>query len=406
MFVEGKIRTAPPRDRVSPGRLGVRSYDRSRCFNGYTLFSPAYGYTEYLIDMNGMVVHAWPVTKSQLGELRPDGHLLVDRFGGPQDAESGLDELSPNGERIWHWNGSYHHDFQVLANGNIICLTRRHEPPRPGFYPPHLAPEQMLTDVVVEIDRSGTIVWEFSFGDHIAELCRLAGLPQPVRYEMCSPDRPPKPYVQADWAHTNTIEVLPDTPLGRRDGRFCAGNLLFSFRSLDIIGIIDRDREEIGWAWGLGTLDGQHQPTMLHDGHILTFDNGTYRGRSAVVELDPESGETVWRYEDGDNFYSPYRSGVQRLPNGNTLICESDAGRIFEVTAERDIVWDYYSPFLGQGPQNQGRHVYRATRYADAEVEPLFASRTEEVIAVADSDRRRLTSFREALRFYQEGLLP
>jgi len=142
---------------------------------------------------------------------------------------------------------------------------------------------------------------------------------------------------------------------------------------------------------------------MLPDGHIIIFDNGTYRGYSAVVEMDAESGEVVWRYEDGDNFYSPYRSSAQRLPNGNTLICESDSGRIFEVTAEKEIVWDYYSPFLGQGPENQGRHIYRATRYTEAEVEPLFVSRTEEINYVADAKRKPLTSFREVLEFYQAG---
>jgi len=356
-----------------------------------------------VIDLNGMVVHTWPVTKSQLTELRPDGHLLVDRFAKGRDSASGWDELSPDGERVWHWNGPYHHDFEVLPNDNIICLTARNEPPREGFYPPDFEPPQMRTDVVVEIDRSGTVVWEFSFSDHIVELYHLAGLPQPVRYEMRAPDGTLKPRIQSDWAHTNTIEVLPHTPLGQRDTRFRAGNLLFSFRSLDIIGIIDRDLEEIVWVWGLGILDGQHQPTMLPDGHILIFDNGTYRGYSTVVEMDPESGEVVWQYEDRDDFYSPYRSGVQRLPNGNTLICESDAGRIFDVTVEKEIVWDFYSPFLGQGPENQGRHIYRATRYTEAEVEPLFASRAEEIIAVADSERKRLTSFRQVLKFYQDG---
>jgi len=403
MFVDGKILTAPVKDRVSPGPLGVRMCDRSKCFDGYTLFSLARGNTEYLIDLNGMVVHTWPVTGSQFAELRPDGHLLVGRVAGKQSGGRGLDELLPDGERVWHWNGHYHHDFEVLPNDNIICLTRRNEPPREGFYPPDLEPPQMCADVVVEIDRSGSVIWEFSFNDHIAEVCDLTGLPQPVRYEVLAPDGTFKPRIQSDWAHTNTIEVLPDTPLGRRDARFRAGNLLFSFRALDIIGIIDRDREEIVWAWGLGILDGQHHPSMLPDGHILIFDNGTCRGYSAVVEMDPESGEVVWRYEDGDNFFSPYRSGAQRLPNGNTLICECEAGRIFEVTAEKEIVWDYYSPFLGQGPENEGRHIYRATRYTEAEVEPLFVSRTEKIIAVADSERKRLTSFREVLKFYQAG---
>jgi len=41
-------------------------------------------------------------------------------------------------------------------------------------------------------------------------------------------------------------------------------------------------------------LDGQHQPTMLPNGHIMVYDNGTRRGYSRVIELDPLSAEIVW----------------------------------------------------------------------------------------------------------------
>jgi hypothetical protein len=32
------------------------------------------------------------------------------------------------------------------------------------------------------------------------------------------------------------------------------------------------------------------------------------------------------------------------LPNGNTLITEPDPSRAFEVTPEKDIVWEYVNP--------------------------------------------------------------
>lgn len=399
MFVDGYMLTRPTMDRLSPGPLGVRTCDRSRCFEGYTLFSSAFGYTEYLIDLNGMVVHTWPVNKSQLAEIRPNGNLLVDRYTGPP----GLDELLPDGTQVWQWDGAYHHDFEVLSNDNIVCLTAVSEPCREGFFPADVAPETLRTDVVVEIDRWGQTVWSFSFADHIEEVCALTGLPFPLPHAQETPEGI-RPVGKSDWAHTNTIEVLPDTPLGRQDDRFRSGNLLFCFRSLDIIGIIDREKNAVVWAWGLGVIDGPHQPTMLDDGHILLYDNGTYREYSIAREVDPVSCEVVWQYEDGQHFYSPYRSGVQRLPNGNTLICESDAGRIFEVTAEKEIVWDYYSPFMGQGAQNQGRHIYRATRYTGAELEALFEARTEQFVGVGNAEREQLMSFREVLKYYEEGL--
>ena len=39
MFKEGMIYTGSPMDRISPGRLGLRKYDRSKAWPGYTLFS-------------------------------------------------------------------------------------------------------------------------------------------------------------------------------------------------------------------------------------------------------------------------------------------------------------------------------------------------------------------------------
>jgi hypothetical protein len=38
-------------------------------------------------------------------------------------------------------------------------------------------------------------------------------------------------------------------------------------------------------------------------------------------------------------------SGCQRLPSGNTIICESDNGRFFEVTPDNEIVWEYENPY-------------------------------------------------------------
>jgi len=407
MYVNGSIVTAPPRDRLSPGPLGVRKYVRHRCYRGYTLFSTAFGPTEYLIDMNGMVVHTWPATRSQYAQLLPSGHLMVDSFGTVTSAQEkrGIEELTPAGERVWRWEGRYHHDFHIVNDDEIVLLVKRTDPILPDFYVRGNEPQYMLSDVATAINRKGEVLWEFVFRDHIQELHELAGLPLPVPYSTLMPGGEIVKRRQADWAHTNTIEVLPDTPLGQRDERFRAGNILFSFRSLDIIGVADVEKGEIVWAWGLGVLDGQHQPTMTDQGTILVFDNGTTRGYSAVVEMNPSTTEEIWRYEDRAGFFSAYRSGVQRLPNGNTLVAESDAGRIFELTPDKEVVWDYYSPFLGQMSGAQGRHVYRATRYTDQEVEQVFVSRRDEkVVAVSYANQTRIDTFPEVLRFYRDGL--
>ncbi len=57
---------------------------------------------------------------------------------------------------------------------------------------------------------------------------------------------------------------------------------------------------------------------------------------------------------------SGFISSAQRLPNGNTLITEGADGRIFEVTSEHEIVWEYISPYYGKGRNHN--MVYRAYR--------------------------------------------
>ena len=64
--------------------------------------------------------------------------------------------------------------------------------------------------------------------------------------------------------------------------------------------------------------------------------------------------EEVWVYDDREFFHSNFTSAVQRLRNGNTLITEAWHGRIFEVTPEKETVWEYVAP--------QGR-ANRAYRY-------------------------------------------
>jgi hypothetical protein len=56
------------------------------------------------------------------------------------------------------------------------------------------------------------------------------------------------------------------------------------------------------------------------------------------------------------------------LPNGNTLICEGDFGRLFEVTAGGEVVWEYVNPYFGGPPSAQHNRVFRAYRYSAEEI--------------------------------------
>ena len=97
----------------------------------------------------------------------------------------------------------------------------------------------------------------------------------------------------------------------------------------------------------------QHDPTLLDNGNILIFDNGWHAltaptPASRVIEVDPRTNQIQWEYKTkpGWDFFSAFISGAQRLPNGNTLICEGMTGRLFEVTYEGELVWEYTNPML------------------------------------------------------------
>ncbi len=57
------------------------------------------------------------------------------------------------------------------------------------------------------------------------------------------------------------------------------------------------------------------------------------------------------------------RSVQQRLPNGNTLITGSSGGRIFEVTRDGEIVWEFFNPRRAAGRDDLVGAVFGGTRY-------------------------------------------
>jgi outer membrane protein assembly factor BamB len=174
-----------------------------------------------------------------------------------------------------------------------------------------------------------------------------------------------------DQFHLNTISIIPETPIGKIDQRFAAGNMLVCFRNVNQIAVLAGDTGDVLWVWGEGELEWPHHPTVVPSGNILIFDNGTRRKYSRVIELNPLTEEIEWQYvgDPPGSFFTPEKGSCQRLPNGNTLICEGDMGRCFEVTASGEIVWEWYNPAF------MGRHrvqIYRMTRLAPDLVEPLL----------------------------------
>ncbi len=86
---------------------------------------------------------------------------------------------------------------------------------------------------------------------------------------------------------------------------------------------------------------------MQTNGYKLINDKLYTDNRSSVIELNPLTMEIDWEYKGDENnpFFSLASGSNQRLPNGNTLITESDRGRVFEVSPEGKIVWEYINKY-------------------------------------------------------------
>jgi Arylsulfotransferase (ASST) len=91
---------------------------------------------------------------------------------------------------------------------------------------------------------------------------------------------------------------------------------------------------------------------------------------SRVIQVDPESNEIAWAYQDNpvSNFFTPRMGNAQRLPNGNTLITEASFGRVFEVTTQGETVREYVNPYFGGPPNAHTNAVFRAYRYTPKEI--------------------------------------
>ena len=75
---------------------------------------------------------------------------------------------------------------------------------------------------------------------------------------------------------------------------------------------------------------------------------------SRVLEIDPIKKEIVWQYTGVESglaswtFSSSFISSARRLPNGNTLIDEGMNGRMFQITNDGEIVWEFINPWFGR----------------------------------------------------------
>ena len=403
-----------PSPAASP-RIGL-ILNEPEAFEGYTLFNRRRSKAVYLIDNLGRLVHQWNLsTPTVFAKLLENGNLLVSGSDKINEYYDGVREVDPDGNVVWDYvHVGQHHDFVKLPNGNVLLLSEETrtvtEAVAAGANPRITVGDRLRATRVVEVrptgPADGEIVWEWSAWDHLVQDFD-SGKPNygvvarhPELIDLDFPRRALAGWRDPwDWMHTNAIDYHPDLD-----------QIMLSPRNFGELWIIDHSttpEESAGhtggnggkggdllYRWGnprsyrAGTVEdqqlfGQHNTHWIPDGlpgagNILIFNNGFefYPGRnySSIEEIAPPvdgygyrmtSGsaygpdEPVWTYvmETPTDFHAPFISGVQRLPNGNTLICSGTNGTLFEVTPEGRTVWKYVNPVTSKGPLRQGEPI-------------------------------------------------
>jgi Arylsulfotransferase (ASST) len=397
---------------------GTTIYDPARAWSGYTVLSPLGTQAVIVIDMNGTVVKRWDDYVNSAGgpaRILPGGVVIAARGANPPHQESlEIIERDFEGNVLWRFD----HNQQIeTRDGETIWAARQHHDWQrddfpAGYYSPGIRPaaegaktlilthtnhtrpevaDQVLEDDrLIEVASDGNIVWEWVASDHIDEL----GFSAAARSAISGAPGFNAARSSFDWLHINSATYVgPNHWFDGGDQRFAPDNVIISSRQASLVAIVARDGA-IVWRLGpdfteseelraIRQIIGQHHAHVIPkglpgEGNVLVFDNGGASGygfanptapdgadsfaraTSRVLEIDPVTLELVWSYTN-PRFYSSNISGAQRLPNGDTLITAGTGGRLFEVTAEGDIVWEYVYPDLS-GAQSPSA-VYRSYRF-------------------------------------------
>jgi len=366
------------------GQFGIQ-LNSEEAEESYTLFET--GFRTYLIDNCGEILNEWDLRNTDNhSKLMPNGDLIYIK-----DNEVIIRDWDDNIiKRTGYDNPNIILEYEVivLPSGNYLCLGREvldfDDFVELGYNLTVGFPRFM--DVVVEIDpNTERIVWLWNIKDHMIQERNntlnnygiVADSPRKLNMDTIS---------TYDWLNTETFmlngfDYNPELDL-----------IALSVRKMSEVVIIDHSTTtseaatssggnyghggDILFRWGnprnykRGSFSDrelyyQHNPNWIehgeHKGKLMIFNNGlSARFYSSVEIIDPQidsNGDFVLPPSSpfqlssalisynvtttGTLFSSGYTSGAKVLPNGNIFVTEGQSGRLFEMTQNGDIVWEY-----------------------------------------------------------------
>jgi len=361
-----------------PGK-GVTVHEKPVTSPGLTLLSGFFDGMPglRLIRLDGTVIQDWPVSFHQLfsdtshikpgvdipasdwnaaihgTHLFPDGSVVFNVDG------KGTVKLDRCGHQVWQLNRMTHHSIQNTPDNSLwIPAYNYHEkdPKHDLFRIPY------REDVMLHVSQHGEILQEKSVLDLLIENGLYSLLVSNGAFRIDVKER--------DVLHLNDIEELP-ADIADQFPDFESGNLLLSFRHLNMLLIVDPDSWRVRW-YQTGPWLRQHDPDFHSDGSITVFNNnsddtrrGNLFGGSAIMAFRPGmlplDTHIIYGPEQDEKFFTNTQGKHQKLPNGNYLVSDYSGGRAFEFDRQGKIVWQYVNGY----DEKEIAKVSGATRYPD-----------------------------------------
>jgi hypothetical protein len=381
---------------VARQKEGVTVDRAEKTADGFTLYTLTEGPRATLLDMRGKVVHRWELPFSRawtrpphVEEPLPDQHiywvhchlypngdlLAVYQSDGDTPYGYGLVKLDKDSRLLWAYANNVHHYVEVGEDGTIYALAQQIVTKPPAGLEFLDAP--YLTDSLVVLSPEGRELQNISLAEAFLNSPYALALASGKKSQVAKPVGDGTPATPAatfsapgvnpltrdrepDVLHTNSVRVL-GRALAAKFPQFRAGQVLLSMRNIDALAVLDLPTRRVVWA-ARGVWQVQHDAEFLDNGRLLVYDNFGSPKQTRVLEYDPVTQAIPWAYTNENSTpFSAYTRGMkQRFPNGNTLIVDPNNRRLFEVTREKELVWENFCP-LPPAPPNQAPKAHAIT---------------------------------------------
>lgn len=232
-----------------------------------------------------------------------------------------------------------HHDFQLLADGHALMIAGDYQDIDMSAIVQGGQKDASVRGChIQEVDQDKNVVFQWTCWDQIP-------ITDAIHEDLTANT--------LDYLHMNSIALDYD------------GHILASCRNTSQCLKINRQTAKIMWILGgvrssfdfindPDQISYQHMFRAVPDkpNHYTLFDNGNFHkprySRAVEYKLDTTqwTAEKIWEHRHTPDYFSGWLGSVQRLANGNTLICWAQGTPPFayEVTPAGEVVYKARNP--------------------------------------------------------------